>query len=41
MSDLDFAIQIRRLLLSIAHLIKRRYGTDLFVVILTGERRQV
>lgn len=37
MSDLDFALQIRRLLISIATLVKRRYNNDVLLVILKGE----
>ena len=38
MTDADFAIQIRRLLLSIATLVSKQYGNDVLLLILKGQR---
>jgi hypothetical protein len=39
MTDKAFAISIRRLLLSIAHQVRRKYGSEVLLIILTGEAK--
>lgn len=38
--DEQFALQLRRLLLSIATLICRRYNNDVLLIVLKGEQKQ-
>lgn len=38
--DIQFALQLRRLLLSIATLICRRYNNDVLLIVLKGEQKQ-